>query len=69
MGSAEPPQQLVEQHDVFSPVVTRRAAWPYRSRTVAFTSSVFIVLPRSSFVDVSQKKEQISNSRISAPRL
>ena len=35
-------QMLVEQHDVCSPVVTRRAAWPYRSRTVAFTSSVLI---------------------------
>src|SRR6188474_2584853 len=58
MGSAEPPQQLVEQQEVCSPVVTRRAAWPYRSRTVAFTSSVLIGSLPSSLVDIFQKKSQ-----------
>jgi hypothetical protein len=40
-----PPQQLVEQQEVFAPSATWRAAWPYLSRTVAFRLSALMGSP------------------------
>src|SRR5215210_1001641 len=68
MGSFVVPQQLPDPHEEADPPATRSAAFPYRSRTDAFTSSWLIgSSPNQVFLINRSKKYPVSSSRSSAP--